>query len=140
VGVRIWGAVEDRLVELSATPGSDAVRIDGLPIGRDRTTADRVRAALINSGLVARPAASVQVVPELAGGVTGDLDLAIAIAILSALGELDPTISWVYATGQLGLDGAVFSGSERSTLQDVARSVRRWRGVGSERTFEREGR
>jgi hypothetical protein len=54
MAVRVWGEVEDRLVELRfepAPPGT-GLRVEGLAPGRGRTTADRVRAALINAGVL----------------------------------------------------------------------------------------
>jgi hypothetical protein len=85
VGVRVWGVVEDRLIEVRVEPAeSDAgLRVEGIPEDRARTTADRVRAALINSGLVREvPAAVVTLEPNLRAGRTSELDVSIALALL----------------------------------------------------------
>jgi predicted ATPase with chaperone activity len=112
VGVRVWGVVGDRLVEV--VPGSRmsaaGFRIDGLPSTRARTTANRVRAALINSGLVDEvPASTIRLEPCVGAGRTSDLDLAIALALLARAGSIGTELQWVFAAGRLGLDGAVYS-------------------------------
>ena len=112
MGVRVWGVVEDRLIEVlfrGADPGV-GISIEGLPEGRSRTTADRVRAALVNSGLVPEaPAVAVRLSPRVYQGQTSELDLPVALAALAFDGLVGSGLRWIFATGRLGLDGSVFS-------------------------------
>lgn len=111
VPVRVWGMVEDRLIELRIEPGDGCgPTVVGLPHDRVRSTVDRVRAALVNAGIVQEaPGVVVRLDPPLEGGPTWELDLPIAVAWLAARGRVDPGIRWVMATGRLGLDGRVWS-------------------------------
>jgi predicted ATPase with chaperone activity len=139
VDCRVWGVVEDRLVELLAEPDR-AFRVVGLPEDRSRTTADRVRAALLNSGLLREaPLASIRFDPPVATGTTCDLDLPVALATLVWVGLLGRDLRWIFATGRLGLDGAVFARglAGRVTLGDVVERSCRTRVVGFERMFGR---
>ncbi len=126
MGVRVWGVVDDRLVELVARPG-DRFQIMGLPPGYGRTTADRVRAALVNDGLLDEvPLAFVHLEPPISGGPTCELDLAIAMALLVVAGVIDPSVTpWLLAVGRLGLDGAILAADlpQPMTVADVARSM-----------------
>jgi magnesium chelatase family protein len=110
MGVRVWGVVEDRLVEVRAEPGASGtgIRIEGLPADRVRTTADRVRAALVNTRLVGgTPAVTIRLEPAIPGGPTSELDLAIALALLASAGLLGSGLRWILASGRLGLNGSV---------------------------------
>lgn len=110
VGVRVWGVVGDRLVEVLMDPPvrDSEFRIDGLPSARARTTADRVRAALVNSGLIREfPPSAIRIEPCVETERTSDLDLAIALAVLTRAGSIGAGVSWVFAAGRLGLDGVV---------------------------------
>lgn len=112
MGVRVWGVVEDRLIEVRVEPAESGagLRVEGVPEDRARTTADRIRAALINSELVREvPAAVVTLEPNLRAGCTSELDVSIALALLASVGRLCAHLRWVLATGRLGLDGAVES-------------------------------
>ena len=124
VGVRVWGVVDDRLVELVAGPG-DRFEIRGLPHQCSRTTEDRVRAALINVGLFTKmPSTVVDLRPAVWSGATSDLDLAVALALLARAGVLDRT-SWIFAVGRLGLDGTIHApGLDQAvTVADAVRSM-----------------
>jgi predicted ATPase with chaperone activity len=140
--VRVWGVVDDRLVEVLVQPGSDGIRIAGLPDHRARTTADRVRAALINSGVVRSvPLVTVRLHPEMVAGTTGELDLPVALAVLARSGVLGAGLRWLLAVGRLGLDGAVYAqGVERLRLEEVVTSVCHSRVVGFEHVFETDAR
>lgn len=111
MGVRVWSMVGDRLIEV-VVEGSlplAGLRINGLPSSRVRTTADRVRAALVNSGLIDEvPPSAVRLEPSVRSGRTSDLDLAIALALLADSGSIGE-VRWVFAACRLGLDGAVHS-------------------------------
>jgi predicted ATPase with chaperone activity len=110
VGVRVWGVVEDLLIEVRggpALPGT-GITIEGLPPGRDRTTADRVLAALLNVELlVEAPSLALQVTPPVHAASTSELDLPLALAALARAGGLPAGLRWVFASGRLGLDGRV---------------------------------
>lgn len=139
--VRVWGVVEDRLIELRVEPATSAVgiRIEGLPEGRARTTAERVRAALVNSGLVREaPPVSIRLQPGVPAGSTTDLDLALALAVLAGPGMLGTGLRWVLATGRLGLDGTVHAAglTDRTTLADVVGSLCHTPVIGFEHMFE----
>lgn len=139
--VRVWGVVDDRLIEVRAEPlgGSAGIRIDGLPEGRTRTTRDRVRAALVNSALVPEfPPVTVRLAPAVRGPTTSDLDLPIALAVLVHAGVVRVDVRWILATGRLGLDGAVHAPDlpDRPTLADVVETLCRTRVLGSEHMFE----
>jgi predicted ATPase with chaperone activity len=145
MGVRVWGVVEDRLVELRAEPAEDqaAFGIIGLPEDRSRTTADRVRAALLNSGLLSEaPPAVVRLEPAVGAGTTSDLDLPIALAALAGMGQIGTGLRWVLASGRLGLDGTVHARelTDRRGLADVVESLCQTRMLGFEHTFEGERR
>jgi predicted ATPase with chaperone activity len=145
VDVRVWGLVDDRLIELRVEPlsGEDAMRILGLSDKRARTTADRVRAALINSGLVQEaPPLTIRLEPPVLAGTTSDLDIAIALAALARVGQLGAGLRWILATGRLGLDGTVHARklAERTSLADVVGSLCHTPVVGFEHMFEREKR
>jgi len=108
MAVRVWGVAGDRLVEVHISRG--VPRIEGLPPDRERTTRDRVRAALINSGLLQEvPPVMIQLEPPIRSGATDQLDLAIALAVLGEAGLPGKGFRWILATGRLGLDGCVFS-------------------------------
>lgn len=143
--VRVWGVVDDRLIEVrsEALEGSAEIRIEGLPEGRTRTTRDRVRAALVNSSLVPEvPPLSVRLEPAVRGPTTSDLDLPIALAVLVHVGVVHADVRWVLATGRLGLDGAVQRAElpERPTLADVVGALCRTRVLVFEHMFERFSR
>lgn len=143
--VRIWGELEDRLIEVRVEPPSGAMgmRIAGLPEDRARTTADRIRAALLNSGLVEEiPTVSVRLHPSIAGPATSRLDVAIALAVLYGAGSLGSGFRWLLASGRLGLDGSVHGPDPtlRTTLEEVVGSVCRTPLLRSERMFEEDER
>jgi len=142
VDVRVWGEVEDRLIEVRAWAGPEgtSLRIEGLPAWRGRTAADRVRAALINSGIVAEaPAVVIRLEPEIRAGPTGDLDVAIAVAALASAGLVGAGLRWILATGRLGPDGRVRGFGEPVSLLEVAEGLCQTPLVASEQMFEMGG-
>lgn len=75
-----------------------------------RGSRDRVRAALVNSHLVDEtPAVTIRLRPALRTSPRGELDAAIALAVLGHLGALDERLTWILVTARLGLDGRVHS-------------------------------
>ncbi len=96
-------------VEVHVANGLPAFGVVGLPDASCREARDRVRAALVSSGL-AWPSQRITVnlaptgVPK-AGAV---LDLAMAVGLLVACGELEPaTVEGLGFIGELGLDGTI---------------------------------
>ncbi len=145
MGVRVWGLVDDRLIELLVEPpaGDAGIRILGLSDKRARTTADRVRAALVNSGLVQEaPPLTIRLQPPVLAGTAGELDLALAMAALAGAGVLEAGLRWVLASGRLGLEGTVHARelAERTSLADVIASLCHTPVVRFEHMFEREER
>ena len=143
--VRVWGLVDDRLIELrvESLAGEAGVRILGLSDKRARTAGDRVRAALVNSGLMQEaPLLTIRLEPPVFVGTTSDLDLALALAALAGAGVLEPGLRWVLASGRLGLDGTVHARelAERTSLADVVASLCHTPVVGFEHMFEQEQR
>jgi predicted ATPase with chaperone activity len=127
VGVRVWGGVGDRLIEVRVAPASveSGFQVVGLPCGGGRTTADRVRAAIVNSGVVAEaPSSLVRLEPCVGEGPTALLDLPIALAALASAGVVGDGIGWIFAEGRLGLDGSVFGpdGERSGSLSEAVGS------------------
>lgn len=126
--VRVWGVVEDRLIEVQAesTMGDPGFRIESLPRDRTGTTADRVRTALINSRLLeGAPPMTIRLEPVVRGMTTSELDLAIALSVLAQAGGIGVKLPWILATGRLGLDGEVFAPGlpDPLTLADRGRNA-----------------
>jgi magnesium chelatase family protein len=143
--VRLWGLVDDRLIELRVERlvGEAGMQILGLSDKRARTTADRVRAALVNSGLMQEaPLLTIRLEPPVLAGTAGELDLALALAALAGAGVLEAGLRWVLASGRLGLDGTVHARelAERTSLADVVASLCHTPVVGFEHMFERDER
>jgi predicted ATPase with chaperone activity len=133
--------VEERLIEVRVSPASDGFALDGLPADRTRTTSDRIRAALLNTGLLSEaPSVTVHLEPAVVAGPTHDLDLALALATLAHHEIVGAGLGWILATGRLGLDGTVFAPdlSDRPTLAEVVRTLCQTPLVESERMFERD--
>lgn len=145
MGVRVWGVAEDRLIELLAerAPDGAGMRIEGLPGDRVRTAADRVRAALVNSGLLREvPSVTLRVRPPLRAGATSDLDLPLALAVLAHAGLVASGLRWILATGRLGLDGTIHADdlTGPTTIVSVVTVLGRAAAVSSEHMFEKEAR
>ena len=97
------------VVEVHVSTGLPAFNIVGLPDAACREARDRVRAALLSSGLrweLRR--VTVNLAPSGVRKGGAGLDLPIAIGFLVALGELDPeVIRGLAFIGELGLDGSL---------------------------------
>jgi magnesium chelatase family protein len=100
--------VEGHVVEVEAdvAPGLPATIVTGLPDTVLREARDRVRAAIINSG-ECWPASKITVglYPAMLPKRGSAYDLAIAIAIMAANGDLPAPPESIIFLAELGLDG-----------------------------------
>ncbi len=96
-------------VEAHVSSGLPGFSIVGLPDTACREARDRVRAALLSSGLGwPQKRVTVNLAPSGVRKVGSGLDLAIAIALLVADEQLPPAgLEAMGAVGELGLDGTV---------------------------------
>jgi magnesium chelatase family protein len=105
-----WG-VDARpvLVEVDAHNGLPQMQIVGLPDASVRESRERVRSAIKNSGFDLPPRVIVvNLAPADLRKEGNHLDLAIATALLSALGEIpEESLNRRLLCGELGLDGSV---------------------------------
>lgn len=96
------------MVEVHASNGLPALSIVGLPEASVRESKERVRSALINSGFQLPPKRiTVNLAPADLPKSGGRYDLAIAIGILLATGQLDADVSRLEFLGELGLNGEI---------------------------------
>ncbi len=96
-------------VEVHVSSGLPGFTLVGQPDPVCREARDRVRAALLSSGLTwPMKRVTVNLAPGLLRKVGPGLDLAIAIGLLVATGELDPeAVAGCAFLGELGLDGSL---------------------------------
>lgn len=101
----------DIIVEVDAAAGLPQWMIVGLPIGAVKESRERVGAALVNSGFALPPRRiTINLAPADIRKEGTAFDLPIAIGILVATGQLDPSaIEGRLFVGELGLDGTVRS-------------------------------
>lgn len=107
-GAVLWGT-DGRLVEVEAVvaPGLPVFHLIGLPEGAGREARHRVRTALQQAGIRWPPArVTVNLAPADLRKPGTACDLAVAAALLAALGQHRPDPEAVYV-GELGLDGSV---------------------------------
>jgi magnesium chelatase family protein len=99
----------DVTVEVDAAPGLPQWTVVGLPIGAVKESRERVGAALVNSGFKLPPRRiTVNLAPADVRKDGTAFDLPIALGILAATGQLDPTrLEKRIFAGELGLDGAI---------------------------------
>lgn len=97
------------VVEVHASDGVPSFTIVGQPDGACREARDRVRAALLTSGFAwPQRRLTVNLAPATMRKVGAGLDLAIAVAVLVADGQLvADRVSGRAFLGELGLDGTV---------------------------------
>ncbi len=124
-----WG-IEARTVEVEADVqnGLPQIQIVGLPDAAVRESRERVRAALRNCGFDLPPrAVTVSLAPADLRKEGNHLDLAIAVALLVAYGQLPgELLDGRLLVGELGLDGAVRPVRGALAIADLAaRSGRR---------------
>lgn len=96
-------------VEAHISNGLPGFTIVGLPDTACREARDRVRAAMLSSGLTwPTQRVTINLAPSGVRKVGSGLDLAIALALLAAGGQLgEHTLEGYAAIGELGLDGTV---------------------------------
>ncbi len=96
-------------VEVHVSNGLPAFTVVGLPDASCRESRDRVRAALLSSGLVwPMKKVTVNLAPSAVRKGGAGLDLPIAIALLVASGALEPeAVAGMAFLGELGLDGSL---------------------------------
>ena len=87
--------------------GPHLLTVNGLPSGAVREARDRLRAGLINSGLLVPADVTVTIDPPVRGAHSNTTDLAIAVAALAATGQIRTPTHDVLIIGELGLDGSV---------------------------------
>ncbi|MFT7597205.1 MAG: magnesium chelatase family protein [Acidimicrobiales bacterium] len=96
-------------VEVHSGQGLPAFAIVGLPDTSCREARDRVRAAILSSGLKWPPErVTVNLAPSHVRKTGAGLDLPIALCFLAATGQLEAEqLAGVGAIGELGLDGSL---------------------------------
>ena len=96
-------------VEIDVRNGLPQMQIVGLPDTAVRESRERVRAAIKNCGFKLPPrAVTINLAPADLRKEGNHLDLAIALALICAFGQLQPEILQArLLCGELGLDGAV---------------------------------
>ncbi len=96
-------------VEIDVRQGLPQMQIVGLPDTAVRESRERVRAAIKNCGFKLPPrAVTINLAPADLRKEGNHLDLAIALALISAFGQLRPeTLQARLLCGELGLDGTV---------------------------------
>ena len=108
-GAAVIGA-EGHLVQVEAKhsgASQEPIRLTGLPEISVCQTRDRVRAAIVNSGLTWPGGVTVTVRPESLPKHGSGLDLAIAVAVLTAAGAVAAVPERCLFYGELGLDGSL---------------------------------
>jgi len=112
------------LVEVHVSNGLPGFTVVGLPDAACREARDRVRAALLSSGLPwPLRRVTVNLAPSGIRKTGAGLDLPIAIGLLVAIGELESTaVAGCAFVGELGLDGTIRSVPGALPLTDALTS------------------
>lgn len=99
----------DVTVEVDAAPGLPQWTMVGLPLGAVKESRERVGAALVNAGFSVPPRRiTVNLAPADIRKDGTAFDLPIALGVLVATGQLDPSaVSERLFVGELGLDGSL---------------------------------
>jgi magnesium chelatase family protein len=109
-GVALVGLVPHRIrVECTRAPGLPVLRLVGLPDAAVREAGDRVRTAIVTSGLDwPQERVVVNLAPADLPKAGTSFDLPLAIAVLAATGQLPVrALRHTWACGEVGLDGTV---------------------------------
>ncbi|MBO0886691.1 MAG: YifB family Mg chelatase-like AAA ATPase [Acidimicrobiales bacterium] len=111
-------------VEVHASRGLPAFTIVGLPDAACRESRDRVRAAVLSSGLSwPMQRVTVNLAPSGLRKAGAGLDLAIAVGVLVVTGQLDArSVEGCGFIGELGLDGSVRRVPGAVSLAEAVRS------------------
>ncbi|MCL7744951.1 YifB family Mg chelatase-like AAA ATPase [Guyparkeria hydrothermalis] len=117
-------------VEAHVAPGLPAFTLVGLPETAVRESRDRVRAAILSSGFEFPPRRlTVNLAPADLPKESARFDLAIALAILAATGQLPATatdrLAQVECLGELSLDGGIRPIRGTLSAARAARDARR---------------
>lgn len=96
-------------VRAESQPGPPVITFSGVPATSQAQTRDRIRAAIINNGISwPDQRLTVRVTPAPPPGQHASLDLAIAVAVLTAAGHTHcPPPEGTALFGELGLDGGL---------------------------------
>jgi len=95
------------VVEVQVGQGLPGFTIVGLSDAACRSTRDRVRAAVLCSGLKwPHHRITVNLAPSR-GGTLASMDLAIAVGVLASDGQIVADMSGMAFIGELGLDGSI---------------------------------
>ena len=99
----------DVTVEVDCAPGLPQFTVVGLAAGAVKESRERVSAALVNSGFVMKSKrTTVNLAPADTRKEGTAFDLPIALGLLAATGQLEPTlIDGLAAIGELALDGTL---------------------------------
>ena len=114
-------------VQVQVAPGLPAFNIVGLPDKAVSEARERVRAALVASGL-ALPARriTVNLAPADLPKEGSHYDLPIALGLMAAIGALPPdALAGFTVLGELGLDGSIAAGRRRAAGGDRRQCARR---------------
>ena len=126
-------------VEAHVSAGLPAFTLVGLPETAVRESRDRVRAAILSSGFEFPPRRlTVNLAPADLPKEGARFDLAIAVAILAATGQLPPTardrLGRIECLGELSLDGSV------RAIRGALSAARAARDAGRDLVLPAEGR
>ncbi|MFW6041582.1 MAG: magnesium chelatase domain-containing protein, partial [Guyparkeria sp.] len=126
-------------VEAHVSAGLPAFTLVGLPETAVRESRDRVRAAILSSGFEFPPRRlTVNLAPADLPKEGARFDLAIAVAILAATGQLPPTVrdrlGRIECLGELSLDGSV------RAIRGALSAARAVRDAGRDLVLPAEGR
>ncbi|MCL1910596.1 MAG: YifB family Mg chelatase-like AAA ATPase [Leptospirales bacterium] len=95
-------------VEVDIVNGLPNVAIVGLPDSTIRESRERIRSAIVNSGYIFPPRSFVvNLAPAGFRKQGANFDLPIAVSILKASNQIDPSLPLIPMVGELSLDGAV---------------------------------
>ena len=114
-------------VQVQVAPGLPAFNVVGLPDKAVSEARERVRAALIASGL-ALPARriTVNMAPADLPKEGSHYDLPIALGLMAAIGAIPhDAVAGFTVLGELGLDGSIASGRGRAAGRDRRECARR---------------